>query len=355
MVRGETVAGLAAKLAGVDDLTLARTTAQVDAGAAAGLHTGAQLAASIDGRPIIDRVWGDAGPGVAMTATTVLPWLSATKIVTAVGVAQQWERGEFDLDERVADHIPAFAAGGKEAITIRHLLTHTGGFRTADPAVEPLKGLPWDEVIAAVCAAPLEPGWVPGRKAGYHIHAGHLMLAELVRLIDGRPFHRYAREAILQPIGATGFTLGDDGDTDVWPSSSGRGPAHDMLKVLELLQGRGERAGVRLLQPQTVDAMAAHQRVGMFDETFKIVMDWGLGFVVDTKYALGDRIQPYGYGAHASTRTFGHGGAQSSVGFVDPEYGLAVALVFNGRPGEMKHTKRQHDALTALYEDLGLS
>ena len=61
---------------------------------------------------------------------------------------------------------------------------------------------------------------------------------------------------------------------------------------------------VRLLQPQTVDAMAAHQRVGMHDHTFGVVMDWGLGFVLDTKYALGDRIQPYGYGARASTRTF---------------------------------------------------
>jgi CubicO group peptidase (beta-lactamase class C family) len=297
-----------------------------------------------------------AAPGVAMTAATVLPWLSATKIVTAVGVAQQWERGELDLDERVADHIPAFASGGKDAITIRHLLTHTGGFRSADVAVEPLAAAAWDEVIAAVCAAPLEPGWAPGRKAGYHLHGGHLILGELVRLIDGRPFHRYAREAILDPVGATGYSLGDGAPgSDVWPSRSGRGPAHDLLKVLELLQGRGERAGVRLLQPQTVDAMAAHQRVGMFDETFKAVMDWGLGFVVDTKYALGQHIQPYGYGAHASTRTFGHGGAQSSVGFVDPEHGLAVALVFNGRPTEVRHTRRQHDVLTALYEDLGLA
>ena len=318
----------------------------IEDGTAAGLHSGAQLAVSLDGDPVADIAAGD------VTTTTPMRWLSATKIVTAIAVAQQWERGEFDLDERVADHIPAFGANGKHAVTIRHLLTHTGGFRSADATVDAHGDEGWDAVVAAICAAPLEPRWVPGQKAGYHTHAGHIMLGELVRLIDGRPFDQYAREAILDPLGATGFGVRDG--AKAWPSSSGVGPAHDLLRVLELLAGRGERAGVRLLQPQTVDAMAAHQRVGMHDHTFGAVMDWGLGLVLDTKYALGDRLQPYGYGAHASTRTFGHSGAQSTVGFVDPEHGLAVALAFKGRPGEGAHTKRQHAVLTALYEDLGL-
>jgi CubicO group peptidase (beta-lactamase class C family) len=93
----------------------------------------------------------------------------------------------------------------------------------------------------------------------------------------------------------------------------------------------------------------------MRDRTFGVIMDWGLGLVLDTRYALGDRLQPYGYGRRSSPRAFGHSGAQSSVGFVDPEFGLVAVVIWNGMCGEAAHTRRQHDTLTALYDDLGLS
>ena len=61
----------------------------------------------------------------------------------------------------------------------------------------------------------------------------------------------------------------------------------------------------------------------MVDETFGIVIDWGLGFAIDT----------YITGRHSSTRAFGHGGHQSSAAFCDPEHGVVVAVVCNGMPG----------------------
>ena len=45
-------------------------------------------------------------------------------------IAQLWEQDKLRPDDRVAKYIPEFAAGGKDAITIRHVLTHTGGFRS---------------------------------------------------------------------------------------------------------------------------------------------------------------------------------------------------------------------------------
>src|SRR5690349_14488686 len=105
---------------------LKTTSALIEQGEVAGLHIGAQLSVWLAGDTVFEGAWGQSRPGVAMTTDTLMPWLSATKIITAIAVAREWERGEFDLDERVSDHIPAFAAGGKEAITIRHLLTHTG-------------------------------------------------------------------------------------------------------------------------------------------------------------------------------------------------------------------------------------
>ena len=100
--------------------------------------------------------------------------------------------------------------------------------------------------------------------------------------------------------------------------------------------------------------MTSRQREGMFDNTFKRVIDWGLGLIIDSK-RYGIENVPYGYGRYASDNTFGHGGSQSSVGFADPDRQLAVGCYFNGMPGEAAHQKRLRAVLDALYEDLGLA
>src|SRR5687767_3060346 len=82
---------------GQDALPL--TMSLIEDGMTAGLHVGAQLAVSIAGEVIAAPSVGLARPQVPMTASTLMPWLSTTKIITAIAVAQQWERGEFDLDE----------------------------------------------------------------------------------------------------------------------------------------------------------------------------------------------------------------------------------------------------------------
>ena len=101
------------------------------------------------------------------------------------------------------------------------------------------------------------------------------------------------------------------------------------------------------------DIVVVH-RVGLLDESFRHVIDWGLGFVRDSNRYGTDTV-PYGFGRHCSTRTFGHGGSQCCVGFADPEHSLAVGLAVNGRPGEDRHQARFRGALTALYEDLQLT
>ena len=64
---------------------------------------------------------------------------------------------------------------------------------------------------------------------------------------------------------------------------------------------------------------------------------------------------PYGYGPHASERTFGHSGSRSSIGYADPQHGLVVACVFNGAPDEAKHDARMREVNTLIYEELGLA
>jgi CubicO group peptidase (beta-lactamase class C family) len=361
-------------------------TALLEEGRAKGWHRGAQLEVRLAGQPPISVVVGEARAGVPMRADTLLPWFSCTKPVTAVAVCQLWERGLVDLDEPVATYVPEFAAGGKGAVTVRHVLTHTGGFRDVVPPVDVWR-LEWDELVARICASPLEPGWVPGERAGYHAVTGFHVLGELVQRVDGRAFADLVSEEVLEPLdlgdswmcltearyAAYGERMGvmDDVDPrtgerapvrgmDSWrgfrrasPSGGGVGPMADLVKVFEMFLGGGERAGERVLRPETVAAMTSRQREGMVDETFGMVIDWGLGLMVDS-FAYRGAPTSYGYGDHSSRSAFGHGGQQSSIAFADPAHGLAVALCCNGRPGEPTNHRRTQPVLTALYEELGL-
>jgi len=140
------------------------------------------------------------------------------------------------------------------------------------------------------------------------------------------------------------------------PSGSVRGPIRELGRFYEMLLARGQSPirNQRILLPQTVEAMTARHRVNTLDKTFGAIIDWGLGFMINSAI-YGNDDAPYQFGPHASPRTFGHSGNQSSVGLADPERDLVVALMFNGMPGEVKHQQRMRAALTAIYEDLELA
>lgn len=360
------------------DERLPKTMAAIRRGMESGLHVGAQVYVSLRGQIVADEALGLAREGVPMRTDTLMLWLSAGKPISAVAVAQVWERGLLDLDDPIARHIPEFAANGKDVVTVRHILTHTGGFRAL---LGHWEGKSWDEVIAALSASRLEPRWVPGATAGYHPITSWYLLGELVRRLDGRPFDRYVREMIFEPAGmrdswigmpperyrAYGDRIGlmheiKDGratanyalDTEALaaqtrPPTNARGPIRELALFYEMLLNRGQS----VLRPQAVEAMTARHRVGMYDKTFRHVIDWGLGFVMQSNQYGVDTV-PYGYGPHASPRTFGHSGSRSSIGYADPEHGLTVGCLFNGAPDEATHDARMREVNAAIYEDLKL-
>jgi CubicO group peptidase (beta-lactamase class C family) len=343
-----------------------------------GLHPGAMLYASIEGEPVADLAVGEARAGTPMTPDSLVVWFSMTKPSVAVSIAQQWERGALELDDPVVRYVPEFGAHGKDAITLRHLLTHTAGIRTGDAVSSSAPGMGyWDETVAGICAVEPEPDWVPGRRAGYHLTCGMTILAEIVRRVDGRRFETYVREEVFEPLGMDDCWVGMPADVvDGYgarigtmhstatgkqiplglfdtpdflarcsPGGGGRGPLRQLGRLYEALLARGELDGRRVLTPQTVEAITARHRVGLYDETFHAVCDWGLGFAVDA----------YAMGRHASPRAFGHGGALSAISFADPEHGLVAVVQTNGMCGNDDHYLRLDAATTALYEDLGLA
>ena len=317
-----------------------------------------------------DAAFGDARPGVPMTGDSVQLWMSAGKPITAVAALQQVAAGRITLDTRVADVIPEFGANGKASITLRHLLTHTAGFRG------PLNNFapgPWEAILERIYALKQEPGWTPGEKAGYHVGSSWFVLGELVRRLDGRPIDVYVRDQVLRPVGAidssVGLTaaevtaLGErlavvtpdfpgntlDGITVPRPGANARGPVRDLAAFYDSLLRHDER----LLPSELSRQMVMRQREGMFDETFKQTVDWGWGLKLDSK-RYGQQ-ETYGYGPHASDQTFGHSGNQCGCAFADPAHDLVVAWVVNGMPGEIAHQARQNSIHAAIYEDLRLA
>lgn len=328
-------------------------------------HVGAQLYVSLRGEPVIDDAVGDAREGgPRLTTDHLMLWFSSTKPLTAVAIGQLWERGLLDLDHPVVRFMPEFGRHGKEVVTIRHVLTHTGGFRKVPGAI---RFQPWEDQVRAVCEAELE--WRPGAMAGYHPSSGWVALGEIVRRIDGRRIDDYVRREVCEPLGMKDTWLGipaerqaelDDRIAHVYPrhdeaqyqvgawnsskgvamispGGSGRGPARDLGRFYECLL----RGGEPVLRPQTVEALTASHRVGRFDHTFRLPVPWGLGFV---KYGLRERA-PIG-----SQRSFGHGGHSSSIGWADPETGLVVACVTNGLPGAVDNEKRMLAVFAAIFD-----
>ncbi len=361
-----------------------RTLTILEEGISQGQHLGVQLYVSRHGRVLTDLALGEAREGVAMRTDTVNVWFSSGKPLTAVAVGRLWESGGLELDRAVRHWIPEFGEGGKEGITVRHLLNHTAGFRGADRVPH---HLPWEDSVRAIAATAAEPDWVPGRRAGYQLFSSWSILGELVRRIDGRSIDRYVAEEVFGPLGMgdcwvalprerfAGYgdrvgcmhfaTQGRMRPHPVWnepsmaavvrPGGSVRGPIRSLGAFYEGLMawGEGRREGL-LLRPETRREMTSPSRGGLFDETFRHHLEWGLGFGVNCN-RYGVETVPYGFGRHASDGAFGHGGSQSSVGFADPAYELVVAWVCNGMIGEDGHQSRARRINAAIYEDLGLA
>jgi CubicO group peptidase (beta-lactamase class C family) len=353
----------------------------LEQGVKAGLHPGAQLYVSQQGRIVFDFACGQARGGVPMTPGSIVQWFSSGKPLTAILIAQLYERGKIDLGAAVSRYIPAFAANGKDVVTLKHLLTHTAGLRSADQ-IPPETS--WDETIRLICEAPLESGWVPGQRAGYSTSAGWFILAEIIQRITGTPFDQHVKQQLLVPLGMLdswlrlpfveynnygqrlalmhdtaavkrepAFLQDAAGMAQCRPGSSARGPIRELGRFYEMLLNGGTFDRHQFLSLRTIELFTTCHRHGLFDETFQHKIDCGYGFIINSN-CYGPNTVPYGYGIHSSDSTFGHSGAQSSCAFADPEHRLVVAWVTNGTPGERAHQKRQREINNALYEHLGL-
>jgi len=357
------------------------TVEAIQQGIDSGLHTAAQVYISQYEETLADFAIGESAPGRAAKSTTVFPWMSCTKMISAVAFAQLVERGLVHFDSKVSEVIPEFACKGKEDISFTNILNHTCGIRVLSLRWDEVT---WDESIAAICAMPLEAGWEIGRTAGYHVGTSWFILGEAVRRLSGRTLEDYVAEEIFAPLGMNHSRLAipaeiyNDPNQDIVrflrsdvqpprpaidrygkapnkcrPGASGRGPIRELGKFMEMLLAGGSCAHIRLLSERSIELLSTPARSGLVDKTFGKTIDWGLGMMIDSKQYQSE--YPYSFGPACSAETYGHNGNQSSAAYVDPEHDLVVCFVFNGLAGETKHQQRLTSVNAAIYEDLDLS
>ena len=248
-----------------------------------------QALRQIDGWPVGFAAAGvlDAS-GVVAThgdVARVVRLASVSKPVAALALLVAAEEGVVDLDARA----------GPPGSTVRHLLAHTSGlpFEGTTPIARP-----GDRRIYS--------------NEAFRVLAGHLTAqAEM-------PFAEYVQEAVCAPL-----EIGLDPNGD--PGSGMHASLDDVLAL-----GR-ELLRPRLVAPETRDEMTSVQFPGLSgvlpDHGRFDPLDWGLGVQLNTR-------PPSWMGTKTSPRAFGHFGGSGTFLWVDPDAGIACAVLTDREFGE---------------------
>ena len=286
--------------------------------------------------------WADVDRRVAATPATAYRVGSISKIVTATAIVQLRDAGKLRLDDPVAAHLPWFRMRGVEPgappITIRHLLTHTGGlprevpgFFWSDPrpvaAADVHRALPTTDVVFSV-----------DRRWKYSNLAFGL-LGEVVAAASGEPWDRYVERHVLEPLGMRGTRVLPPADMPGLAQSYGRrvGGARETRPHVELgwLSSAGSLASsvedlARLVSLQFRDGPAGGAQV---------LSGWSVREMHRPQWmGAGDSGQALGFALRRAggEMRVGHGGAlggfRAGLNFV-VERKLGVIVLTNSADG----------------------
>lgn len=357
---------------GLDARLIGRALATLDEAIAEGETPGGVVAIGRHGR-LLTYASGEAipaGPDRAPAGEdTIYDCASLTKVVATLPlVLQLLDEGRIRLEDPVARYIPAFASKGKAGVTIRQLLTHTGGL--APFADMHSHGWSPAQILDFVADQPLQ--CEPGTQVVYS-DFGFILLGRLISVVLDRPLDEAAAERVFAPLGMTdtGFRpapalWGRIAPTEHYAYEPGPrwGVVHDenagamggvsghaglfstardlsRYAAMWLNEGRGE--GARVLSPLSVRLAIRHQTAAAGGSR-------GLGWALkgDKWDASGDLL---------TGQSYGHTGFTGTSLYVDPPLGLTVVLLTNrvhyGRDKSVARLRAVlHNAVAASLEDL---
>jgi CubicO group peptidase (beta-lactamase class C family) len=276
--------------------------------------------------------------GTAKGSEPVFLLASITKPMTAAAVMTLVDAGQLSLDDKVVKFFPAFTGEGRETITIRHCLTHTGGLpdMLADDEALRERHAPLSDYREGALHAPLK--FTPGSKYSYS-SMGILLSAEIAQKITGKPIADLVEARVFKPLGmnhtgyglrgrANSMTVASQGapamteagkkswngwnwNSEYWrnlgaPWGGALGSAADVVRFYEeFLHQRG-----RILKPATEASMITNQSPPRVKAS-------GLGFDL-----------PPSVGAPAcGPRTFGHNGSTGTLSWADPDTGTICVVL----------------------------
>jgi uncharacterized protein YbbC (DUF1343 family)/CubicO group peptidase (beta-lactamase class C family) len=282
---------------------------------------------------------------IPMTLETVFDLASLTKpLATGTCAMLLIELGHLRLSDPIAKHWPAFAANGKESVTVEHCLLHTSGL-IPDNSIKDYVGT-HEEMMARVAALKLESP--PGARFRYS-DVGFIALGEVVKKITGLSVAQFADNVVFSqlkmkgtgykpdpklPFAITGIRDGKiisgavhDPRAFALGGVAGHaglfGTADDLARYARMLLRGGELDGVRILSPLGVK---------LFTEPRPV--PGGLrspGWDIDTSYSAprGDLFPP-GTG-------YGHTGFTGTSLWIDPPSKTAIVILTNRlHPDEKK-------------------
>ncbi len=134
---------------------------------------------------------------VPMTTKHLFDLASLTKVVgTSTSIMLLVDRGLITVDDPVGKYVPAFNAGDKKGITIRHLLTHTAGLITWYPLYYRANNK--QEVYKLIDELPLA---YPVGKSRQYSDLGFILLGEIIEKLSGMPLDQFQQKNIFIPLG----------------------------------------------------------------------------------------------------------------------------------------------------------
>ncbi len=175
---------------------------------------GGVVAVTRGGRIVFARGYGlanveDTTPN---TPSTVYHMASVSKQFTAFAIAMLADQGRLALDDDVRRWIPELPDYGR-TVTLRHLLTHTGGVRDQwelwGMAGGRLDDVIRHEELLRLVLRQRELNFDPGSRYLYS-NAGYTLLAEVVARVSGQAYPAWMREHVFTPLGMTQTQVYDD-------------------------------------------------------------------------------------------------------------------------------------------------
>jgi CubicO group peptidase (beta-lactamase class C family) len=266
-------------------------------------------------------------------ATVDTPFLiaSPTKPMTVSAVMWLQQRKQLQLSEAVGKFLPQFKGDGRDAVSVKHLLTHTSGLPDMLPQNVELRRrhAPLSEFVAQTCRTKLL--FRPGERVSYQ-SMGILLAAAIVEQISGQPLPAFLATNIFSPLrmantslGLGGRRIGDtalcqvpegehsdwDWNSEYWRNLGAPwGGAHSTVKDLATFAEAFVSTGSEPWDQSTRREMREIQ-------TGTLRPSYGFGWVRESG----------AFGKTCSPATFGHHGSTGTVVWHDPASHVTCVLL----------------------------